>query len=393
MGQHRLFSRYRQLQSYVGWSADDEERILLVAPLLRPYLSALIDDFYEEIQRHPDVGSVITGGPEQIERLKGSLLGWVGDLLAGRYDEDYVGRRWRVGRRHVEIGLDQIYTNAALSRLRAGLLRALGGEWPGDASGLMEASLSLTKLLDLDLAIIEDAYQVEASAKLQRTERLATMGQIAGGIAHELRNPLNVVKTSVYFLLNARSPTPEKAAEHLRRIERHVALADGVITTLTSFARMPAPDIRPVSVERCIRESLELNDLGAEIRVEITCPPTLPPVLADLDQLRIVFGNLIRNARDAMPEGGRLSIEARPIAEDVVIEIADTGVGITPDVLTRIMEPLYSTKARGLGLGLAIVRAILDKIQGSLDVASQPGRGSTFTVTLKAASDPTGTEP
>jgi PAS domain S-box-containing protein len=166
MGQYRLFGRYRQLQSYVGWTADDEGRVLLVAPLLRPHLPSLVDDFYAEIQRHPEVRSVITGGAEQIERLKGSLLGWVNDLLSGRYDEDYVGRRWRVGWRHVEIGLDQLYTNAALSRLRAGMLRALGEEWPGDASGLLEASLSLTKLLDLDLAIIEDAY-VAGYADLQ----------------------------------------------------------------------------------------------------------------------------------------------------------------------------------------------------------------------------------
>jgi signal transduction histidine kinase len=249
----------------------------------------------------------------------------------------------------------------------------------------METSLSLTKLLDLDLAIIEDAYQAEASARLQRTERLATMGQVAGGVAHELRNPLNVVKTSVYFLLNARNPMPEKTAEHLRRIERHVELADGVISTLTSFAKMPTPDIQPVSVERCVQEALEVNDLGSKVRAEVICLSDPPPVLADLDQLRIVFGNLIRNARDAMPNGGRLSIEVRSTGDEVVVEVTDTGVGIAAEVLARIMEPLYSTKARGLGLGLAIVRAILDKVQGQLTVVSHPGQGSTFTVKLKAA--------
>jgi two-component system, NtrC family, sensor kinase len=385
MGQARLFGRYRLLQSYVGWTDEDEGRIRLIAPLLRRHLPGLIDDFYDAIQQHPQVRSVITGGDAQIERLKGSLLGWVNDLLSALYDEEYVGRRWRVGRRHVEIGLDQIYTNAALSRLRNGLLRTLAEEWPRDDPGLMEASLSLTKLLDLDLAIIEDAYQDEASAKLQRTERLATMGQIAGGIAHELRNPLNVMKTSVYYLFNARHPTPEKRDEHLRRIERNVDVADGVITTLTSFARMPMPDIQSVSVEQCILDALEANELRPDIRAQVVCSGVLPPVLADLDQLRIVFGNLIRNARDAMPEGGRLSIEAMPIEDGVAVAVTDSGVGITPEGLKRITEPLYSTKARGLGLGLAIVRAILDKIQGHLGVTSEPGRGSRFTVTLRAA--------
>src|SRR5262249_48073436 len=117
------------------------------------------------------------------------------------------------------------------------------------------------------------------------------------------------------------------------------------------------------------------------------CPPALPDALADFDQIRIVFGNLIRNAREAMPEGGRLTISARAAQADgscLDVAIADMGVGIAPDVLGHIMEPLYSTKAKGLGLGLAITRSILEKNKGSLRVASQPGQGSTFTVRLGA---------
>ena len=120
----RLFDRYRELQSYVGWTGADAERIVAAAPLLEPYLPALIDDFYAEIERHPEARKVITGGQAQIERLKGTLVQWVRELLAGPYDADYVARRWRVGWRHVEIGLDQVYTNVALSRLRTGLIRA-----------------------------------------------------------------------------------------------------------------------------------------------------------------------------------------------------------------------------------------------------------------------------
>src|SRR5262249_36108406 len=156
----------------------------------------------------------------------------------------------------------------------------------------------------------------------------AAIGQVAGGIAHELRNPLNVVKTSVYFLLNARNATPEKRAEHLRRIERHVVLADGVITALSNFARMPLPSLRPVPLEAVLREALEVTPLPDTIRVEIDCPAGLPPALADPDQLRIVLGNLIRNAREAMPKGGSLTLAAR--AADGVVEVAvrDTGTGI-----------------------------------------------------------------
>ncbi len=377
-----LYRRYQEFQTYLGWTDQDAQRVQAAAPLLEFCLAPLIDDFYAEIERHPDARRVITGGQTQIERLKQTLLTWVRELLHGPYDKAYVARRWQVGWRHVEIGLDQVFTNLALSRLRTGLVRVLGERWPGEPRELVATILALNKLIDLDLAKIEDAYQAEYMARQQRTERLATIGQIAGGVAHELRNPLNVVKTSVYYLLNARNPRPEKTSEHLNRIEHHVGVADSVITTLSNFAKMPLPDLRPISLEQCVREALENNPLPPNIPVTFDFPPALPSALGDMDQLRIVFANLIRNARDAMPQGGQLLITGQTTAEGVEVAIRDSGVGISRENLNRIMEPLYSTKARGLGLGLALSSAILAKNRGSLRVVSEPGQGSTFTVRL-----------
>jgi two-component system, NtrC family, sensor kinase len=385
-----IYRTYQELQQYVGWTEDDARRVQSLAGLLEPYLVALIDDFYAEIDRHPKARQVITGGPAQIERLKGTLRAWLRDLLTGPYDRDYVVRRWRVGRRHVEIGLSQVYTNVALSRLRRGLHQALQQCWRGDPGELLAVSRSLNTLLDLDLAKIEDAYQAEYAARQQRVERLAAIGQVAAGIAHELRNPLNVVKTSVYYLLNARTPTPQKTAEHLQRIERHVLLADNVITALSSFAKLPVPNLRPLPVAGCIHDALETNPVPENVQVTVACAPPLPEVLGDPDQLRIVFANLIRNAREAMPQGGALTITGRAAFDAVEVDVADTGVGIAAEDLHRVMEPLFSTKARGLGLGLAIARAILEKNRGSLRVASVHGRGTTFTVTLTAAVTPAG---
>ena len=116
----------------------------------------------------------------------------------------------------------------------------------------------------------------------------------------------------------------------------------------------------------------------------IDCPSSLPSVLADIDQLRIVFANLIRNAREAMPKGGSLSIKGIALEGGVEVSVTDTGVGISPEDIHRILEPLYSTKARGLGLGLAIARAILDKNKASMRLSSEIGRGSSFTVRLAA---------
>lgn len=384
MDEEKLYRRYQELQAYVGWSEDDAHRVQAISTFLGPFLPPLIDDFYAEIERHSDARKVITGGQDQIDRLKGSLIRWVHELLAGPYDRSYVLRRWKVGLRHVEIGLDQVYTNVALSRLRTGLVGSVGRTWQGDQSGLVATIQSLNKLLDLDLAKIEDAYQAEHLARHQRYERLAAIGQIAGGVAHELRNPLNVIKTSAYYLLKARNPPAEKTAEHLQRIEEQVSLADSVVTALSRFAKMPVPALSPFPIQTCIEEALAQNPFPSKVRVELDLPSSLPPALGDAEQVRIVFANLIRNARDAMPAGGQLSIRGRPREAGVEISFTDTGVGIPAENLSRIMEPLYSTKARGLGLGLALARAILEKHQGSLSAESELGRGSTFTVRLTA---------
>ncbi len=366
----------------MGWTDDDATRVRALMPLVQPYFTALIDDFYAEIERHPEARKVITGGDEQIARLKGTLTKWLRELFNGTYDADYVARRWRVGLRHVEIGLNQVYTNAALSRLRRGLLDIISLKQGDDTAELLRVRRSLNMLLDLDLALIEDAYQTEYQRRQQAAERLATIGQVAGGVAHELRNPLNVIKTSVYYLRNAKSPAPEKQQSHLERIDRQVNVADGVIMALNSFARLPLPDLQPIDVEPLLQEALEANPLPGSIGVTLELENELPPVLGDRGQLIIVFGNLIRNARDAMSNGGQLSISAEVDTDHIEIKVEDTGDGIKPEDINRILEPLYTTKSRGIGLGLAITRAIVEKHNGRITVSSEPGKGSCFTVNL-----------
>jgi signal transduction histidine kinase len=380
------FQRYQELQRYVGWTEEDAARVQSIKALVAPYFDRLIDDFYAEIENHPDARKVITGGEPQITRLKKSLHRWIAELFSGCYDREYVERRWRVGFRHVEIGLDQVYTNAALSRLRCGLLAGVAEAWKGDAKTLLLVRESLNKLLDLDLAIIEDAYQSEFQRRQAVAERLATIGKVAGGVAHELRNPLNVVKTSVYYLLNAKNAAPEKIKTHLERIERQVGVADRVITALNDFARLPVPELQAVDVEAILRDILEVTTMPQNITVEWSLGSPPPQVLGDRAQLHIVFSNLIRNARDAMPNGGILTLAAELSDKSVDTTVRDSGVGIPPESLSRVFEPLYSTKAKGIGLGLSLAAEILGRHNGTLTVNSELGAGSSFTVRLPRAS-------
>jgi PAS domain S-box-containing protein len=165
----RLFERYRDLQAYVGWTADDAARVRAAAEIVDRRIDDLVSDFYAEIQRHPDALRVITGGQAQIERLMVSLRSWLRDSLQGHSDLDYVVRRWNIGLRHAEIGLNPAFTAAAMSRLRNGITRILAAAGTIPAADLPMITQSFNKLLDLDLAIIQDAYEAE----FLRCERLA----------------------------------------------------------------------------------------------------------------------------------------------------------------------------------------------------------------------------
>ncbi|MFV2066153.1 MAG: protoglobin domain-containing protein [Pirellulales bacterium] len=174
MDPHELYGRYRELQAYVGWSDDDAGRVAVAFRLLEPHFSALVDDFYAEMDRHPNARRAISEGRDQVVRLKKTLIAWLGDLFSGRYDRHYVHTRWKVGRKHVDVGLEQAYVSAALSRLRKGLIRALVLSWNDERDALFETVESLNMLLDLDLAIIQDAYEDEYKSRVRKLGKSTT---------------------------------------------------------------------------------------------------------------------------------------------------------------------------------------------------------------------------
>lgn len=261
-------------------------------------------------------------------------------------------------------------------RLFAGIVR--------DITDLKRVERQLQELNEgLEQRVQERTEQLrKAQEELIHKEKLATLGQVSGGIAHEIRNPLNAVKTSAYYLLNAKTPTSEKIREHLERIDRQVTMIDNVITALSDVARLPAPVAENCRVEQMIREAVSTVAMDETLRVDVQIPGDLPSIYVDKNQIPIVLRNLIRNARDAMPQGGVITISAESAEDRIAICVSDTGIGIDPEHLARITEPLYSTKARGMGLGLAISIAIIKKNNGSMSVTSEIDRGTSVTVTF-----------
>ena len=253
-----------------------------------------------------------------------------------------------------------------------------------DITDLKEAESQLREMNDeLEQRVQQRTRELhEAQAELVRKEKMATLGQVSGGIAHEIRNPLNVVKTSVYYLVNAKNPNPEKIGEHLQRIDRQVSLIDNVVTALSDVARLPDPNLAACDLQSLLSDVTRTTSLSSNVTIDNQIRSDLPHVLIDANQMSIVFRNLIRNARDAMPDGGTITISADLDGQLVQVHVADEGIGIPGDEINKIMEPLYSTKARGMGLGLAISKTIVQKNSGTVSVISTPGEGTTFTVGL-----------
>lgn len=197
-----IWTRYGDLQRYVGWTDDDERRLTAAHELIRPRFESLVDDFYGEIQRHDATAAVLGVDEGRIARLKGSLIAWMGELLQGPHDADYVVRRWRVGLRHVEIGLPHVFAIAALSRLRTGMIETLWSRWQGEPHDLFSTVGALNKLLDLDAAVIGEAYEQERVRLREKAERRKMEGAL--NLERDLNSGLLAFAGAVAIVLDDR---------------------------------------------------------------------------------------------------------------------------------------------------------------------------------------------
>ena len=226
----------------------------------------------------------------------------------------------------------------------------------------------------------------EAQDELVRQERLATLGQLSGSIAHELRNPLGVMTNALYYLESVLSDAPSKVRDHLGKLRNQVRLSDSIITGLLSVTRTGPPQLSTVSVAHVVDEQLTHVSVPESIRVESDIPPDLPELLVDPIQMGQILMNLFTNAIQAMEgSGGVLRVRARKVDDRVRIEVADTGPGVRPEDRERIFEPLFSTKARGIGLGLSISRSLARANSGELYVSATPGKGAVMALELPIA--------
>jgi signal transduction histidine kinase len=251
--------------------------------------------------------------------------------------------------------------------------------------------------VELELRVQERTAQLkEAQEKLVRQEKLAVLGQLAGGVGHELRNPLAVINNAVYYLRLVQPDADDKTRQYFGIIEHEVHTAEKIITDLLDFARIKSVDREPAAVSELVQRVLSRFPAPPSVEVALKLPVTLPPVYADPRQMEQVLGNLVVNACQAMSEGGKLTISTHVVVpvpardrqkEMVAIAVKDTGTGISPENMKKLFEPLFTTKLKGIGLGLAVSKKLAEANGGRIEVQSEPGKGSTFTVYLPVSKE------
>ena len=528
------YRRFQELQNYIGWTEHDVRRVYAIGELCEPFLPALVDDFYATIEHHPDAARVITGGTQQVERLKTTLLNWLRELFQGDYGRDYASRHWKAGYRHVEIKLNQVYANAALSRLRGGLLKIIEEHWEGDSPELIATLNSLNALLDLDLALIQDAYETEYTSRLMQSERLtrlaehrrvtealhrseaalgallaaapcmililrqdytiqyfspfaerlsgysaaevlgreydsifasepetkaaidrelqlafsgipthgfetpiqckdgahlcmvwnaqqlenyqgspavlavgqditmlkqaqekslhserlAAIGQMMTGLAHESRNALQRSQACLEMLaLEVRDRTAaldlvariQKAQDHLHHLYEEVRGYAAPIRFHYGLCDLG-------EILRETWEHLALQRQGRDVSFHVEDSGIILKSMADRHALEQVFRNILENSLAACRDPVRIQVrctscqwEGQPALR---ISIQDNGPGLTADQRDKIFEPFYTTKTHGTGLGMAIVKRIIDGHSGQIAVGADCARGAEIVITI-----------
>jgi len=315
--------------------------------------------------------------------------------IFGYKSEEVIGKTWymllpedrrkeieQLARRVQEKGFFESYETERIRkdgrRIPIELTRALLRDKEGRIIGTSSIARDISQRKRLE------QERERAQQQLIKAEKLATIGQLVASIAHELRNPLGVISNCVYFLKATLTETDEETKETLEALDQTVARSNKVISDLLDFTRSRAPLLAEADLNQVVKDAL--GEVVVPEGVEVVANlGDLSKVMLDAGQIQRVFLNVITNALQAMPKGGRLEVMTRQRNEFVEAAFKDTGEGIPQESLDRIFEPLFTTRAKGIGLGLTICKELVEGHGGTIKVKSEVGKGTTFTVRLPIA--------
>jgi PAS domain S-box-containing protein len=227
----------------------------------------------------------------------------------------------------------------------------------------------------------------ERTKQLQEKERLATIGQTAGMVGHDIRNPLQAIAGDLYLVENDVASLPEDETksslqESVKSIQGNLLYIAKIVDDLQNFAKIQTPIFQRAKIEDVIEEVMLLVPIPSSLQVSIDIEHGFPEFTVDPSMLKRALTNLVHNAVQAMPSGGKLTVSACQMGNRVNISVEDTGVGIPDEVKPKLFQPMVTTKAKGQGLGLAVAQRLVEAQGGTISFESQVGKGTTFTLSL-----------
>jgi signal transduction histidine kinase/ActR/RegA family two-component response regulator len=406
---------FEEMKRYVGFRQEDARLLEAVGTRMDPYLAEMSERFYDQITEHPEAGKVFTGGQEQIARLKRTLQVWAKRLFRGPFDEDYAAERYKIGVRHVLIGLPQRYMISAMGVVRTHLQESLGKIFPSDPTQLEITRLSLDKILNIDLNMMCESYFQESIRHLRdlnrRLERanleLAELSHVKteflATTSHELRTPLNSILGFTRLILDGLCDSSDEERELLRDVYSSAEHLLSIVNDLLDVAKIEAGKLRlardTVDLKAVIQEAKAVVSLQAAAKhltlVDETEASSLPPVMADLARAKQVLINVLSNSIK-FTDKGWITVRGRSFPERgfVELEVQDTGIGIAPAKQAHLFEKFrqldssFTRQQGGSGLGLSICRSLVEMMGGRIRVWSAGmGCGTTVTFSLPVQRD------
>jgi len=429
-------------REFLTLTEKDGERLRSLLPLIEQHADSLVEAFYRHLLGFEATRRFLT--EERLHRLKAIQRAYLTELFEGVYDEAYCRRRMHIGWVHQHIGLEPEWYLGAyhlyhrlLWPLIVAHLRAQGRS----DEEILEHLLAVNRVMMFDIEFALEAYfdalhdelvrekeqyqmltvrlretnrslselaeqlenrvqertsALQASQELLlQSEKMAAVGKMASQMAHEIRNPLSAVILNLELLsdeLEALEPTQSSEARNLVRIVLNEAnKMNNTIRDYLNIARTPPMRPEPADLNAVIEEQMAFLSPSlrrANVALVLKLPEDLPPVPLDAEQFRRALQNLVKNSLDAMPNGGTLTIETRRDRDHVIVSVTDTGVGMTDEVRERIFQPLFTTKEKGLGIGLTVVQEVILGHGGTVTCESRKDHGTTFRLSLPLERSP-----
>jgi signal transduction histidine kinase len=417
-------------KEFLRLTPDEEAALAKLRPLIAKHADDLVNAFYRHLLQFEETRRLLTN--ELItNRLLAAQRKYLLELVGGNYGLEYIADRLKIGHVHERIGLTPQWYLGAYNLYLALILPLIYEEYRGRPAEFLSLFMAFRKVVFLDIGLAIEAYiqksnekleyanrELAAMAKelgqgldartrellhsqeqLQQAERLAELGTLASGMAHEIGTPMNVILGRAEYL--QRKTKDPDTAKGLQTIIDQVERITKIMNQLLTFARRRPIERRPTNLNKVIEDTLEVMQerfRRHRITVKTELAPSLPLADADPDQMGQVILNLAINALHAMGDDGTLRVRtalvpvrgrsAEDYAEMIEVAVSDTGHGILPEDLDKIFNPFFTTKevGKGTGLGLTVVHGIVQEHGGHIQVESEVKKGTTFRVHLPIAS-------